>query len=129
MRMFDNRLAQHGEYLGQDVVLPSTATKVLAGDPARLSGAAGGTGVTILCKTAVTIPAGKALHLVIKDSDEKAGTYKEVCRATFQAGSYAAGGHLGEAILPSQAKKYIKGELVSDGACVGTVDVYPYATR
>ena len=129
MRMFDKRLAQHGEYFGKDVALPNAGTKTLDGDPARLSGAAGGTGVTILCKTAVTVPAGKKLQLIIEDCDTKDGAFKESCSVTFQAGTYAAGGHMGEVILPSQAKKFVRGKLVSDGNCTGTVDVYPYATR
>ncbi len=129
MRMFDNRLPQFGEYLGEDVTLPNTGTTVLTGDPSPISGSAGGTGVTVRCKTAVSIPAGKVLHLVVKDCDTVDGTFTEVCRVTFHEGSHVAGGHLGEAVLPSQTKRFVKGELVSDGACVGKVDVYPYATR
>lgn len=129
MRLYDNRLPQHGEYLGQAVTLPNTATTVLPGKPARLSGSIGGTGVTVRCASAVTIPTGKKLHLVVKDCDIADGVYTEVCRVTFHEGTYAAADHLGEAVLPSQAKKFVKAELVSDGACLGTVDVYPYATR
>ncbi|OBQ46213.1 hypothetical protein [Halodesulfovibrio spirochaetisodalis] len=129
MRMFDNRLPQYGEYLGEAVTLPNSGTTALTGGPAKLSGSVGGTGVTVRCKTAVTIPSTKVLHLVVKDCDTADGTYKEMCRVTFQAGAYVAGKHLGEAVLPSQAKRFIKCDLVSDGACVGKVDVYPYATR
>lgn len=129
MRMFDNRLPQFGEYLGEDVTLPNAGTVALTGDPAPISGSAGGTGVTVRCRTAVTIPSGKKLELVVKDCATRDGTYTEVCRVTFYEGSYVAGGHLGEAVLPSQAKRYVKGELVSDGACTGKVDVYPYTTR
>lgn len=129
MRMFDNRLPQFGEYFGEDVALPNAGTAALPGKPAKLSGSAGGTGVTVRCKTAVTIPAGKKLHLVISDCDTAAGTFAEMCRVTFREGQYVAGGHLGEAVIPSQAKRFIKGALVSDGACVGKVDVYPYTTR
>ncbi|MCT4626975.1 hypothetical protein [Halodesulfovibrio sp.] len=129
MRMFDKRLAQHGEYFGQGVTLPNSGTKALDGGPACLSGAAGGTGVTIHCKTAVAIPTGKKLQLIIEDCDTKGGTFKESCSVTFHKGTYAAGEHLGEVVLPSQAKKFVRGKLVSDGNCTGTVDVYPYLTR
>lgn len=129
MRMFDNRLPQFGEYFGENVALPKSATTALQGKPAKLSGSVGGTGVTVRCKTAVTIPTGKKLHLVVKDCATADGTFAEVCRVTFYEGKYVAGKHLGEAVLPSQTKRFIKGELVSDGACVGKVDVYPYTTR
>lgn len=129
MRMFDNRLPQFGEYLGEGVTLPNTATEVLAGNPSRISGAAGGTGVNVRCASSVTIPAGKKLQLVVKDCETTDGTFKEVCRVTFYEGMYNAASHLGEAVLPSQTKKFVTAELVADGACVGSVDVYPYATR
>lgn len=129
MRMFDKRLAQHGEYMAQNAILSGNATQPFATEPLRLSGAGGGTALTVKCRGQVTIPAGGMMHLVIKDSDDKAGTYKEVCRVTFHEGKYANAGHMGEAVLPSQTKKFVKGEVVTVGACHGAIDIYPYATR
>lgn len=129
MRMFDKRLAQHGEYMARYAILTGNTTQAFATEPLRLSGTAGGTALTVKCNGRVTIPSGGMMHFIIKDSDTKAGTYKEVCRVTFYEGVYENASHMGEAILPSQTKKFVKGEVITVGDWRGTIEVYPYATR
>lgn len=84
-------------------------------------GTMGAITANVIADSDVTL--ASAITVVIKHSDERAGTYTEAAKGTIAAGSFVAGDVMGTIAVPADVKKFAKAEITSATSNSGNVRV------
>jgi hypothetical protein len=108
---------------GEDFLEPKAinAASVTGSSVLNADGTMGALTANVIAVDDVNV--ASAMTVVIKASDEKAGTYAEVAKGTVATGTYVAGDVMGTVAIPFDVKKYVKAELTSATGNSGTVRV------